>query len=95
VKINVLTGVLPASPDVRVGNVYPKRGGRVGKGTHFLLMAMSPCHPIYGVTCLFFNIDNDGNPVGVTQYGLHYVETMEPVAFVDGLEDLDLTMRPI
>jgi hypothetical protein len=37
----------------------------------------------------------EGNPIGVTSYGLHAIEDRAPIAFVRGLDTLDLTMEPI
>lgn len=95
-RINVEGGVLPPSYSPRVGNVYPARGGKAGsRGWLYVLIAMTEPDRLFGVTCLFLTVTREGSPVGVTQYGLHHVETMEPVALVEGLEDLDLTMRTI
>ena len=46
-------------------------------------------------SALMLVIDKDGNPVGVTSYGLHAIEERAPVAFVPGLDRMDLTMEPL
>lgn len=46
-------------------------------------------------TCLMFVIDKDGEPIGVTSYGLHAIEERAPIAFVSGLENLNLKMEPL
>lgn len=95
-KINVEGGTLPPSYAPRVGNVYPARGGRAGNRNHlYVVLAITEPSGMFGPTCLCLTVTREGNPVGVTQYGAHYLENLEPVAFVDGLEDLDLTMRPL
>lgn len=85
----------PSDP-VRVGNVYPVKGGRGIREKHMqVLIAMTEPKQYDGITCLFLVVSKEGKPVGVNRYALHYVEDLQPIAFVDGLEELTLTMRSL
>lgn len=85
----------PLEP-VRIGNVYPIKGGRGVREKHMqILIAMTDGDAYNGVTCLFLVVNKDGRPVGVNRYGLHYVQELCPMAFVDGLEELTLIMRSL
>lgn len=85
----------PLDP-VRVGNVYPVRGGRGLREKNMqILIAMSEPKQYEGVSCMFLVVSKEGKPVGVNRYALHYVEELTPIAFVDGLEDMTLTMRSL
>lgn len=88
-KINVTD--LPGFQQPSVGNVYPISGGYGRKAGHaMVLLAITEKH-----SCLMLVIDRDGNPVGVTSYGLHAIEERVPIAFVRGLDDLTFDMEPI
>ena len=99
-KIEIaLTDFSPHEP-VRVGNVYSVKGGRGSRLKHmFVLFAITESlndkFDCREEQCLMLCIDKDGNPVGVTQYAMHYVNDLCPIAFVDGLEDLTLIMRSL
>jgi hypothetical protein len=83
--------VIPAD-DPRVGNVYPVRGGHGMKKKHmFVLFHISESQQLG----FLYVINKEGELVGVTQYGLHYIRELTPIAFVDGLEDLEFNMRSI
>lgn len=88
-KVNVME--IPSFSQPVVGNVYALNGGYGRKAGHSMVL--------FAITekqaCLMLVIDKDGNPVGVTSYGLHAIEDRAPVAFVSGLEDLNLTMQPL
>lgn len=88
-KINVTD--LPTFSQPVIGNVYGCNGGYGRKAGHaMVLIAITEKH-----TALMLVIDKDGNPVGVTSYGLHAIEERAPIAFVSGLDSLDLTMEPL
>ncbi len=88
-KINVTD--LPTFSQPVVGNVYACGGGYGRKAGHaMVLLAITDRQ-----YALMLVIDKDGNPVGVTSYGLHAIEDRAPVAFVRGLDALDLTMEPL
>lgn len=46
-------------------------------------------------SALLLVIDRDGEPVGVTSYGLHAIEERAPIAFVPGIEAMNLTMEAL
>jgi hypothetical protein len=80
----------------RVGNVYPVKGGRGLKNGHLqILLAITDPREYVGASGLLLVITKDGKPVGVNSYGMHYIEDLCPVAFCEGIEDLDLTIRSI
>jgi hypothetical protein len=88
-KINVTE--LPTFAQPIVGHVYPVGGGygrRVGHA--MVLIAITKNN-----AALMLIIDKDGDPVGVTSYGLHAIEERVPIAFVRGLDDLSLMMEPL
>ena len=88
-KINVAD--IPGFQQPVVGNVYPISGGYGRKAGHsMVLLAITEKQ-----TCLMLVIDRQGNPMGVTSYGLHAIEERSPVAFVRGLEDLEFNMEPL
>jgi hypothetical protein len=82
--------------EVREGNVYPVRGGRGAKlGNMMILMAISkPAESWQGQMALMLIVSKDGDPVGMTQYGLHYLADKLPIAYADGVEDMTFTIRP-
>lgn len=96
-KINVEVGDFGPFDQARVGNVYPIRGGRgLRDGNMQVLIAITtPKESYQGAAALLLVIDKQGNPVGVNSYGLHSIEAMQPIAFVDGLDALSLTMRSL
>ncbi len=88
-KIN--TTDLPGFSQAIVGNVYPIAGGHGRRAGHsMVLFAITERQ-----TALMLVIDKDGEPVGVTSYGLHAIEERSPVAFVPGLDGLTFDMQPI
>ena len=88
-KINVTD--LPTFSQPVIGNVYGCAGGYGRKAGHsMVLIAITEKQQ-----ALMLVIDKDGNPVGVTSYGLHAIEERAPIAFVGGLDSLDLTMEPL
>lgn len=81
----------PTEP-LRVGNVYPVRGGRGAREGHLnILMAMRD----HDDHCYMLTITRDGVPTGVTHYGAHYVRELQPIAFVEGLEDMRFPVKSL
>lgn len=88
-KINVTD--LPTFSQPVVGNVYSINGGYGRKAGHaMVLLAITEKQ-----SALMLVIDKDGNPVGVTSYGLHYVEERAPIAFVRGLDEMTFQMESL
>lgn len=83
--------------EVRIGNVYPIRGGYGRRAGHLMiLMAITePPNQYQDPSCLMFIIDNKGRPKGVTSYAVHALEERAAVGFVDGLEDLTFEIRSL
>lgn len=96
-KINIEVGDFGPYEAARVGNVYPVRGGRGLRDGHMqILLAITKNKEAWqGQSGLMLVIDKGGEPVGINSYGMHAVENMQPIAFVDGLEEMNLTMRSL
>lgn len=88
-KINVAD--LPTFSQPVIGNVYGCSGGYGRKAGHaMVLIAVTERQ-----SALMLVIDKDGNPVGVTSYGLHAIEERAPIAFVRGLDEMVFQMEPL
>ena len=88
-KINV--SELPTFSQPVVGNVYGCNGGYGRKAGHaMVLLAVTQSG-----NALMLVIDKDGQPIGVTSYGVHAIEERAPIAFVRGLDEINLTMEPL
>jgi hypothetical protein len=86
------------TPDValRVGNVYPVRGGSGLKNGHMMIcIAITEAKPCVGSGALMLVIDRQGNPVNVDKYGVHVFEDRAPIAFAKGVEDIELFIQSI
>lgn len=95
-KIDIQTTEFVPYDIPRIGNVYPIKGGRGLKYGHLqVLIAITEPKECYGSAALMLVITKDGKPVGVNSYGLHYINDLCPIAFVDGLEDMTLVMRSL
>jgi hypothetical protein len=96
-KIDIQTGNIGPWERARVGNVYPIKGGRGLRDGHMqvLIAITEPTERWQGPAALLLVIDKEGNPRGVNSYGLHAIEDLQPIAFVDGLDQLTLTMRSL
>lgn len=91
-KIDIQMNEFSIGEPVRVGNVYPVKGGRGVREKHLqVLIAMSEDRR----ESYFLVVNKDGEAVGVNRYGTHYVNDLQPIAFVEGLEDLVLVMRSL
>ncbi|UOK71666.1 hypothetical protein [Ancylobacter polymorphus] len=88
-RINVTE--LPTFAQPVVGNVYACGGGYGRKAGHAMVLLAITAKQ----SALLLVIDKDGEPVGVTSYGLHAIEERAPIAFVRGLDQIDLTMEPL
>ncbi len=88
-KINVTD--LPTFSQPAEGNVYAISGGYGRKAGHaMVLLAITEKQ-----SALMLIIDREGNPVGVTSYGLHAIEERAPIAYVRGLDDLTFEMEAL
>jgi hypothetical protein len=89
VKINIID--LPGFSQPVVGNVYAIGGGYGRRAGHaMVLMAITK-----NSVALMLVIDKDGEPTGVTSYGLHAIEERVPIAFVTGFDEISFQMEPI
>jgi hypothetical protein len=98
VKIDIQTSEIgPPGEPARVGFVYPIKGGRGIRYGHMqvLIAITEPREQWLGAMGLMLVINKEGKPVGVNSYGMHYIEDLQPIAFVEGIEELTLIMRSI
>lgn len=95
-KIDIQTSICIPADDPQVGNVYPVKGGRGLRAKHMMvLIAITAKGEYRDPTGIMLVIDKEGNPVGCSSYGMHYVGDLAPIAFVEGLDELTLLMRSI
>jgi rRNA maturation protein Rpf1 len=88
-KINVTD--LPTFSQPVVGNVYAINGGYGRKAGHAMVLLAITAQQ----SALLMVIDKEGNPVGVTSYGLHYIEERAPIAYVRGLDEMVFQMESL
>lgn len=89
--MKIITTDLPTFSQPVEGNVYAISGGYGRKAGHAMVLlsiTQKGC-------CLMLVIDREGEPVGVTSYGLHAIEERAPIAFVPGMDNLVFTMEPL
>ena len=95
-RIEITSDVGSSINDPIVGNVYQVRGGRgASKGHMMVILAITEPEPCSGQKVLMMMVNKQGDPVGVTSYGLNYVRDLTPIAFVDGLDEMNLQMRSL
>jgi len=89
---------MPKSGPDMVGNVYPIRGGFGARNGHMHVIishydkAQGGCR--YSGYCTV-TVDCDGEIVGANSYALHYFDGKVPMARVEGLDDIALSMRSL
>lgn len=82
----------PLPKAYEVGNVYRCRGGRALRdGNYWVLLAYDDQRR----SCVLLMVDTEGNIVGADTRALHCIEDQVPIAYVEGLEDLELIMRSV
>lgn len=98
-KIDIQTNIpMPQSREDMVGNVYPIRGGFGARNGHMHVIVSyysktQGCCKYEGYATV--TVDCDGDIIGASAYACHYFDNKVPMAHVDGIEDLQLTMRSI
>lgn len=96
-KVHIETDNFSADAPLRVGNVYPVRGGKgLRDGNMMVVIAVTePRGCCDGRMALMLVIDKHGNPVSVDKYGAHVFEDRAPIAFAEGVESIELFIRSI
>lgn len=89
--MKIIVSDLPAFSQPVVGNVYPISGGYGRKAGHAMVLLSITKNN----AALMLVIDKEGDPIGVTSYGLHAIEERAPIAFVRGLDEMAFTMEPL
>lgn len=89
--MKIIVSDLPTFSQPVVGNVYPISGGYGRKAGHaMVLLAITK-----NGAALMLVIDKEGDPIGVTSYGIHAIEERAPIAFVRGLDEMAFSMEPL
>ena len=88
-RVNVIE--MPTFSQPVVGNVYSCNGGYGRRAGHAMVLIAITAKE----QALMLVIDREGSPIGVSSYGLHAIEERTPIAFVRGLDTLDLTMETL
>jgi hypothetical protein len=87
----VIDTLTPCPSETRVGNVYHVKGGYGTRAGHLMvLMAITEDN-----SCLMMVTTKHGQPVGITNYGLHHLDERMPIAFCEGLETLEFRIRSL
>lgn len=96
-QIDIATIGANPNDEVRVGNVYNVRGGRGLRYGHMMIVIaiVDPQDRYDGRSVLLLTVTKEGKPVGVTQYALHYLEDKCPIAFCEGIDQIQLTIRSL
>lgn len=85
--------------DLRVGNVYPVRGGRgASLGHMFVVVAITELKDRFGpsgTVAVYIVVNREGEIISGGHYASHYLEDKAPIAFVEGLDILTLPMRSL
>lgn len=81
-----------------IGNVYPVRGGFGARNGHMHVIIaatekVTGCCSYGGYTTI--TVDCDGDIVGGNHYAWHYFDEKVPMARVDGLDGIQLTLRSL
>jgi hypothetical protein len=81
----------PCPSETRVGNVYHVKGGYGTRAGHMMvLMAITK-----NDTALLMVIDKHGEPVSITNYGVHALDERMPIAFCEGIDSLSFRIRSL
>lgn len=96
-KVHIETENFNPEVPLRIGNVYPVRGGRGLRDGHMMvcIAVTEPKSCCDGRMALMLVIDKQGNPVNVDKYGVHVFEDRAPIAFAEGVENIELFIRSI
>lgn len=98
-KVNLELDSPVSTFECGVGNVYHVRGGRGLRDGHLnIIIAITEPKDRFacqGRMALCLTIDKDRDPRGVTSYGAHYFEDKMPIAFCEGVQDINLVVRSL
>lgn len=90
-KFNIELGEYSPEMPVRVGHVYPIKGGYGTREKHMMvLIAITKDQ-----TGLMLVIDRNGNPQGTSSYLVSRLEERMPIGFVHGLSELEFSVMPL
>ena len=90
-RFDIKLGEYSPQNSVRVGNVYPVKGGYGTRAKHMMvLLAVTN-----DSTALLMVLNKDGEPVGVTHYGVHVMDERMPIGFVHGISDMSFDVVPL
>ena len=78
------------SDDIRVGDVYPAKGGR-GGAVYWIVVGISG----EWKSAKVLGIDKNGEVVTATGYNFHTLQDRPRIGFVKGLEALEFDVEPL
>lgn len=89
-RVNIQTEVVIPADGPNIGNVYPVKGGYGARdGLMMVLIAFSEGMATY------LRINKEGEIVGAGSYGVSTFKDRVPIAYVEGVDEIELTMRSI
>lgn len=95
-RINVSGEMIPPSA-TRVGDVFPVRGGRGMKLGHYhvVIAFKEPQDKYDSRSVVTLTINREGDVVGAGSYRDDYFDDKSLVGRVEGLDEVDLTLRSV
>ncbi len=90
-KFEIKLGEFSPENPVRVGNVYPVKGGYGTRAKHMMVLLTITKDNI----CLLMVLNKDGEPVGVTHYAVTAMDDRMPIGFVPGVADMTFDVIPL
>jgi hypothetical protein len=90
-KFDIKLGEFSPENPVRVGNVYPVKGGYGTRAKHMMVILAFTKDE----TALLFVLNKDGDPVGITQYAASSMADRMPIGFVHGINEMSFDVVPI
>jgi hypothetical protein len=89
-RFNICEDIKAVTQSPVIGNVYNVRGGTGARNGHMMVLVS-----IVGTTVTTLTVNKNGDIVSGSNYGLHYFEDKCPIAYVDGLEELNFNIARI
>jgi len=89
-RFNITGQLKEITQEPVVGNVYSVRGGAGARLGHMQVVVS-----LTDTGCVMLTVDKEGNVVGASCYGKHYIQEKVPMAYCDGIENLSFDIRSI
>ena len=89
-RFNIVEQIREVIQEPTVGNVYNVRGGTGARKGHMQVVVA-----LTETGCVMLTVNRDGEVIGASCYGRHYIQEKIPMAFCDGLEELSFNIRSV